>query len=156
MFCFSLCIPLCFIIFFRTLLNPCAGLRYENYRADLEHLDRLKFLKLPSLCDFIASFSESLFRKISSNEMHFFFSRIHRHIITLDWRLLLNALLHSVFPNSLHNSWRNDSCIQWWCIFALLYRWEGSLQMKLSSISSMIRVKSSKLASQSSIFGLQS
>ena len=32
----------------------------------------------------------------------------HRHIITLDWRLLLNALLHSVFPNSLHNSWRND------------------------------------------------
>ena len=28
----------------------------------------------------------------------------HRHIITLDWRLLLNALLHSVFPNSLHNS----------------------------------------------------
>ena len=33
----------------------------------------------------------------------------HRHIITLDWRLLLNALLHSVFPNSLHNSWRNDA-----------------------------------------------
>ena len=29
----------------------------------------------------------------------------HRHnIITLDWRLLLNDLLHSVFPNSLHNS----------------------------------------------------
>ena len=32
----------------------------------------------------------------------------------------------------------------------------GSLHMKLSSISSKIRAKSSKLASQSSIFGLQS
>ena len=31
-------------------------------------------------------------------------SKFHRHIITLDWRLLFNALLPSVFPNSLHNS----------------------------------------------------
>ena len=37
------------------------------------------------------------------------FYQNYRHIITLDWRLLLNALLYSVFPNSLHNSWRNDA-----------------------------------------------
>ena len=43
---------------------------------DLEYPDRLKFLELPSLCDFISSFSESLFRKIASNEMHPLFSRI--------------------------------------------------------------------------------
>ena len=39
------------------------------------------------------------------------FCASHRHIITLDWRLLLNAPLPSVFPNSLHNSWRNDAAV---------------------------------------------
>ena len=41
----------------------------------LEYQDRLTFLELPPLCDFISSFSESMFWKIVSNEMHPLFSR---------------------------------------------------------------------------------
>ena len=42
----------------------------------LEYQERLKFLELPPLCDFISSFSKSMFWKIAANEMRQLFSRI--------------------------------------------------------------------------------
>ena len=63
----------------------------------------------------IISYKTIIFGSNSKKSSFFIYAYIYiyiyRHIITLDWRLLLDAPLPSVFPNSLHNSWRNDAVV---------------------------------------------
>ena len=78
---------------------------------------------------------------------------------------LLSGMVNRPCEKSPSKQKHENKSIEQFCISWITYCYSqrhpaiktwGSLHMMLSSISSMIRVKSSKLACQSSIFGLQS
>ena len=70
-------------VFYNFLSNTCKC-RLECVQAsatkiiepDLEYIERLKVLDLPTLSDFIITASESVFKKIACNEKHPLFNRI--------------------------------------------------------------------------------
>ena len=115
------------LVFYNFLSNTCKY-RLERVRAsatkiikpDLQYLERLKFLHLPTLSDFITTASRSVFKKMARNKKHPLFNHIavnqarvsfRQNIVYCSPKRGIQKRLNSLFPYYMSNGTQLSSLI---------------------------------------------